>query len=104
MDQTATVTPSDRVADEHTLGPWYAALRRHVAADPRLAVLAPMLAEREAWRRRPDAAHELHLAVCKAAAIDFSGRLEAALIAAIDGYLRRGLFLPAVGLRDAATA
>jgi hypothetical protein len=60
-----------------------------------------MLAAREAWRQRPDAAQELHLAVCKAAALDFSGRLEAALVAGIDGYLRRRLFLPAVGSRDA---
>lgn len=106
MDQTATVAPPDHVAkaDEQRLRSWYAALRAHVAKDAHLAALAPMLAERAAWSQQADAAHKLHQSVCRAAAVDFSGRLETALIAAIDGHLRRDLFLPRIGTRDPAVA
>ncbi len=105
MDQTAAAMPPDHIAtaDEQTLRSWYAALRAHVATHDALAPLAPMLAEREAWSREPDAALKLHLSVCRGAALDFSGRLEVALIAAIDSYLRQSLFLPSIGLRDPQT-
>ena len=108
MDQTAAETPPNgpvaNQADDQAIASWYAELRRYVATDPSLAALAPMMAERDEWRGPPGAGHKLHLAVCRAAALDFSGRLEAALVAAVDSYLRRRLFLPAVNARGAAAA
>ena len=106
MGQTATPMPLDPMtpADEPALQAWYAVLRTHVAADPRLTALSPLLAEREAWSQQPNASHKLHASVCRGAALDFSGRLETAMIATIDSYVRQRLFLSGITLRDPAAA